>query len=160
MDQKETTTKCSIQITTTIGLNLVCYQIYPDRLALYWIMPNITRQNLVQHKIFLNEEERVLREIKSFGLTIHFSVSAIEAKSILRTGINDNVEPAIVELAHSKGHQDLSTPPDHGDLQTIELLRARIKRAIARADSKRTTLQNVKDLLDIQFSELCTASGQ
>ncbi len=48
--------------------------------------------------------------------------TSIEAKQKLKDWVTVNVEPEIVTLARSEGHEIISTPQYHSDLQQVEFL--------------------------------------
>lgn len=71
--------------------------------------------------------------------------------------IVDKMKPVSVDLALSKGHRILFTPPYHSDLQPIELLWAHVKGAVGRQYDEHTTLAKVKERLIAAFNETSSA---
>lgn len=93
-------------------------------------------------------------------LNLHGSISSVEAKMVLRSWVNSNVEPTIVQLDKEHGHRVIFTPPHYSDLQPIELLWARIKGAVSRQYTKSTTLEDVSNRLNHQFQLLDSEEGK
>jgi hypothetical protein len=70
--------------------------------------------------------------------------------------IEKNEVSAVIELARAGEikHKILFTPPNHSDLQPIELLWARIKGNVARLYSNGRTIEELKAQLDAEFGKL------
>ena len=101
----------------------------------------------------------VIRELNNNGISFDASETVVELKKKLRNWIQDNVEPAIVQIARSHGHEVIYTPPHFSDLQPIEMVWARVKSAASRGYSKEISLQDVRTRLDQQFLSLNTDEG-
>lgn len=87
-------------------------------------------------------------------------MGAVELKSLVRSHIQNNVKPEVVQLAEAQGHVVLFTPPYHSDLQPIELLWARVKGNVGRKYNSSTTLDDVVRHLDAEFENLRGDTGR
>ncbi len=103
---------------------------------------------------------QVLELLNNYDVDYDKNITAIEANQLLRKWIRDNVQSAIVQLAEKEGHQVIFTPPHNSDLQPIELVWRRIKRAFTRLYTNNTTLKDVKVRLHKQFEILETEEGR
>lgn len=85
------------------------------------------------------------------GVQHHPKITYTEAKQLLRKWINEKILPAAVQEAESAGHKVIFTPPHYRDFEPIELVRACVKGAIARAYNRNSTLELVKMRLENEF---------
>ena len=104
-------------------------------------------------------KSEVINELRKLNIPHDESVTAIEAKVLLRDWIGNNVEPAVVLMARDRGHEVLFTPPHFSDLQPIELVWASIKGNVASSYDKYSTFQDVHNRLLSQFDHLRSEQG-
>ncbi len=90
-----------------------------------------------------SKKAELLNELTRVGLEYDTSITVTEARVTLRNWQNENFLSEIVQLAAAQGHKVLFTPPHFNDLQPIELVWARIKGAVARIYTKKTTLNDI-----------------
>lgn len=112
-------------------------------------------------KVSLQELVNFIKlENLKFWQTYPTTITAVEAKCLLRKWISENVECEIIQLAQDAGHTARFTPSHYSDLQPIGLVLARMKSAIAQQYSNTTKLQDVKNRLDREFHLLPTDEGK
>ncbi|EEY67691.1 uncharacterized protein PITG_17912 [Phytophthora infestans T30-4] len=70
------------------------------------------------------------------------------------------VDPEIVSMAKTKGHDVIFTPPYYSDLQPIEFVWASVKGQVGRQYTATTTFQQVRQRLDVVFGEISERSIQ
>ncbi|KAF0703885.1 hypothetical protein AaE_015209 [Aphanomyces astaci] len=64
------------------------------------------------------------------------------------------VDPVVVSMARSRGHDVVFTPPHHSDLQPIEMVWAKVKGDVGVLYTADTTFADVRSRLDVAFVQL------
>lgn len=101
-------------------------------------------------------EIQVMLQQLGIAFTAADLMPALRAK--LKTFI-DAVEAEIVTLAAAKGHKVIFTPPYACELQPIELVWSIVKGGVGRQYDDATTLTQVKERLDAEFSKVAADRG-
>ena len=102
----------------------------------------------------------VLGELSRLGITHAPTITAVEAKIILRDWQNEHIQALIITLAENCGHRVIFTPLHYSDLQPIELVWAKIKRNIAAQYNKDNTQCDMRNRLCNEFEELSSEEGR
>jgi hypothetical protein len=101
------------------------------------------------------KKEAMLQACLDLGLD---DVSPTDLKSTLwaklKAYVDAHVQPVIVEMARSRGHDVVYTAPNYSDLQPIEQIWAIVKGVVGRAYTTTTTFQDVYDRLVDAFWNL------
>ncbi len=97
------------------------------------------------------KKELILKALSEYNIRYCSNLTAVEAKTLLRNYIRNNLEHEIIKLAESEGHQVIFTPPHYSELQPIEPSWAKIKKSIARKYTRGFIFQNMRDKLDDKF---------
>ena len=93
------------------------------------------------------KKQAVIDALKSRTVPCNNGIRSLEYKKIFKDWISANVGPELVTLPNDAGHTVLFTPPNHSDLQPIDLVWAFIKRNIGRKYNATTTLALVRERL-------------
>ncbi|KAF0707795.1 hypothetical protein DYB28_016012 [Aphanomyces astaci] len=76
----------------------------------------------------------------------------------LKKYVDEHIPPVVVEMARSRGHHVVYTPPGFSELQPIELVWANVKGTVGRAYTSNTTFDEVHDRLAHAFWMLDTGT--
>jgi len=131
------------------------------------LLPKLTEPSLIRldnakyHHVKPADTPKASRSIKKSDLQALLDVHGIpydesDVVLMLHKRLRDHnasVDAAVVSAARALGHEVLFTPPYHCDLQPIEMLWARVKRAVGRDYDASTTMATVHTRLDAAFAE-------
>ncbi|RHY92026.1 hypothetical protein DYB35_009172 [Aphanomyces astaci] len=91
---------------------------------------------------------------RAYGIPTSGHEHKSELWGLLATHIRAHVKPIITDMAESRGHSIVFTPPHHSDLQPIEIVWAIVKGEVGRQYTDMTKFPDVKLRLEAAFANL------
>jgi hypothetical protein len=106
------------------------------------------------------KKDAMLDKCREWGVDADSSElkKAIWAK--LKEHVRTHVSPVVVEMARTRGHTVVYTPPHHSDLQPIETVWAIVKGEVGRKYTSESTFSEVRARLDMAFVNIKSATIQ